>query len=120
MSLAGLSLRDLEYLVAVAEHRHFGRAAAACAAAPPALSGQVRKVEALLRITVFERGHRQVVVTAQGEAVLGQARRVLLEARRLLDVARAFGEPMAGPLRLGAIATLGPYLFPHLLRPLRL
>jgi LysR family hydrogen peroxide-inducible transcriptional activator len=69
---------------------------------------------------VFERGRRRiVVVTRRGEAVVGQARRVLAEARRLLDLARGFEAPLAGPLALGAIATLGPYLFPHLLGPLR-
>lgn len=119
MSLAGLSLRDLEYLVAVAEHRHFGRAAAACAVSQPALSGQVRKVEELLQVTVFERDRRRVMLTRKGEAVVRQARRVLHEARRLVELARGWDEPLAGPLSLGAIATLGPYLFPHLLRPLR-
>lgn len=119
MSLAGLSLRDLEYLVAVADHRHFGRAAAACAVSQPALSGQIRKIEELLRVAVFERGSRTIVVTRRGETVVRQARRVLAEARRLVELARGFEEPLAGPLALGAIATLGPYLFPHLLGPLR-
>jgi LysR family transcriptional regulator, hydrogen peroxide-inducible genes activator len=119
MSLAGLSLRDLEYLVAVADHRHFGHAAAACAVSQPALSGQIRKVEELLQVPLFERGRRRVVVTRRGEAVVRQARRVLAEARRLVDLAKGFEEPLAGPFALGAIATLGPYLFPHLLGPLR-
>lgn len=119
MSLAGLSLRDLEYLVAVADHRHFGHAAAACAVSQPALSGQIRKVEELLQVPLFERGRRRVVVTRRGEMVVRQARRVLAEARRLVDLAKGFEEPLAGPFALGAIATLGPYLFPHLLGPLR-
>lgn len=119
MSLAGLSLRDLEYLVAVAEQRHFGRAAAACAVSQPALSGQVRKIEGLLQVTVFERDRRRVMLTRKGEAVVRQARRVLHEARRLVELARGWDEPLAGPLSLGAIATLGPYLFPHVLKPLR-
>jgi LysR family hydrogen peroxide-inducible transcriptional activator len=119
MSLAGLSLRDLEYVCAVADHLHFGRAAAACGVSQPALSGQVRKIEALLQLTLFERDHRRVVVTRRGQALVRQARRVLAEARRLIDLARDMGEPLAGPFALGAIATLGPYLFPHLLAPLR-
>lgn len=119
MSLAGLSLRDLEYLVAVADQRHFGRAAVACAVSQPALSGQVRKVEQVLQVTVFERDRRRVVVTRRGEAIIRQARRVLGEAHRLVELARHMGEPLAGPFALGAIATLGPYLFPHLLGPLR-
>ena len=119
MSLAGLSLRDLEYLVAVGEHRHFGRAAAACAVSQPALSGQIRKTEELLRVTLFERDRRHVMVTRQGEVVLRQACRVLHEAHRLVELARGWDEPLAGPLALGAIATLGPYLFPYVLGPLR-
>jgi LysR family hydrogen peroxide-inducible transcriptional activator len=119
MSLAGLSLRDLEYVVAVGEHRHFGRAAAVCAVSQPALSGQVRKIEELLRVTLFERDRRHVRITRKGEVVLRQARRVLQEAHRLLEAARGWDEPLAGPLALGAIATLGPYLFPYLLGPLR-
>lgn len=119
MSLAGLSLRDLEYLVAVADHHHFGRAASACAVSQPALSGQVRKIEELLHVTVFERDRRRVMLTGKGELVVRQARRVLHEARRLVELAHGWDEPLAGPLSLGAIATLGPYLFPHMLRPLR-
>jgi LysR family transcriptional regulator, hydrogen peroxide-inducible genes activator len=119
MSLAGLSLRDLEYIVAVGEHRHFSRAAAACAVSQPALSGQIRKIEGLLRVTVFERDRRHVMVTRKGEVVLRQARRVLHEAHRLVELARVWDEPLAGPLALGAIATLGPYLFPYVLGPLR-
>ena len=119
MPLAGLSLCDLEYLVAVGEHRHFGRAAAACAVSQPALSGQIRKTEELLRVTLFERDRRHVMVTRKGEVVLRQARRVLHEAHRLVELARGWDEPLAGPLALGAIATLGPYLFPYVLGPLR-
>lgn len=119
MSLAGLSLRDLQYVVAVAEHGHFGRAARLCAVSQPALSTQVRKIEALLQVTLFERGRRHVLTTRQGEVVLRQARRVLDEARRLLEVAKGGADTLAGALTLGALATLGPYLFPHLLGPLK-
>ena len=119
MSLAGLSLRDLEYLVAVAEHRHFGRAATACAVSQPALSAQIRKIEELFNVNLFERDRRRVLVTPRGEVLIRQARRVLTEARRLIEVARDLDEPLAGPFSLGAIATLGPYLFPHILGALR-
>lgn len=119
MSLAGLSLRDLEYLVAVAECRHFGRAAARCGVSQPALSAQIRKLEALLGVAVFERAPGRVLVTERGEAVLERARVVLAEARALLAAARDSAAPLAGPFRLGAIPTLGPYLLPHVLKPMR-
>ena len=116
---AGLSLRDLEYAIAVADVRHFGRAAERCGVSQPALSEQIRKLETLLRLTLFERSRKSVEVTAEGAAVLRQARTVLQEARNLLDVARAHGDPLAGPLRLGVIPTLGPYYLPAVLPALR-
>ncbi|MCW8085544.1 LysR substrate-binding domain-containing protein [Sabulicella glaciei] len=119
MNLAGLSLRDLEYVSAVAEHRHFGRAAAACGVSQPTLSGQLRKLEEFLSLEIFERSPRGVLVTARGEEVVAQARRILSEARRLFEVVRTGAEPLTGVVRLGVISTLGPYLVPFLLRPLR-
>ncbi len=118
VALSGLSLRDLEYLIALAEHRHFGRAAEACHVSQPALSAQIRKLEELLRVRLFERTRQGVAPTRHGERILAQARRVVREAAHLLELARSLGEPLAGPFALGAIETLGPYLFPHLLRPL--
>lgn len=122
MNLAGLSLRDLEYVVALADERHFGRAALRCNVTQPTLSVQVRKLEEALGLPLFERLNRGVLPTAGGEAVVRQARTVLTEARRLLAVARPDAEaagPLAGRLVLAAIQTLGPYLFPHVLRDLR-
>lgn len=119
MSLVGLSLRDLEYLVAVADHRHFGRAAARCGVSQPALSAQVRKLEAFLGVVVFERIPGRIAVTERGEAVVACARAVIAAARALLDTARVTGAPLSGPFRLGVIPTLGPYLLPLVLRPLR-
>jgi LysR family hydrogen peroxide-inducible transcriptional activator len=119
MTLSGLSLRDLEYLVAVAELRHFGQAAERCGVSQPALSMQIRKLEETLGLALFERGPKTVLVTAKGEVILTQARRVLLEARRLMALAQELDAPLSGPLTVGAIETLGPYLFPHMLRPLR-
>jgi LysR family hydrogen peroxide-inducible transcriptional activator len=119
MSLAGLSLRDLEYLLAVAEHRHFGRAAEQCGVSQPALSAQLRKLEGLLGTPVFERLPGRVLVTPRGEILLAHAAAVVQAARALLLAARAEEAPLAGPFRLGAIPTLGPYLLPHLLRPMR-
>lgn len=119
MSLAGLSLRDLEYLVAVAEYRHFGRAAAWCAVSQPSLSAQIRKLERFLGMDVFERTPGRVTVTPRGEAVVAQAQAALREARRLLEKARGNVSHLAGRFRLGAIPTLGPYLLPRALRPIR-
>lgn len=120
MNVAGLSLRDLEYVVAVAEERHFGRAAERCNVSQPALSAQIRKLEEALGLALFERTSRRVLSTAAGDRVVHQARVVLAEAHRLLVVA---GEGQiggfSGRLALAAIQTLGPYLFPLVLRQLR-
>lgn len=118
MRFLGLSLRDLEYVVAVADTGSFTAAAAACAVSQPSLSMQIRKVEDRLGVALFERTPREVRSTTAGAIVIGQARIVLGEARRLLELARGLTDPLTGPLRLGLIATLGPYLVPHLLGPL--
>jgi LysR family hydrogen peroxide-inducible transcriptional activator len=119
MTLAGLSLRDLEYLLAVAEHLSFGRAAQACSVSQPTLSAQIRKIEELLEVEVFERAPRGVLVTPRGAEIVAQARLVVAEARRLFEVAAAGAAPLEGTFRLGVISTLGPYLVPFLLKPLR-
>ena len=119
LSLAGLSLRDLEYAVAVAELRHFGRAAERCGVSQAGLSEQVRKLEGLLGAALFERTTRSIRVTPEGEELLRQARQVLDAARALLEAARRRSEPLDGPVRLGVIATLGPYYLPGLLREVR-
>ena len=119
LSLAGLSLRDLEYAVAVAELRHFGRAAEQCGVSQAGLSEQVRKLEGLLGAALFERTSRRISVTPEGEVLLRQARHVLDAARALLETAQRRAEPLDGPVRLGVIATLGPYYLPGLLREVR-
>ncbi|PWC60505.1 LysR family transcriptional regulator [Azospirillum sp. TSH7] len=119
MNLSGLSLRDLEYVVAVAELRHFGRAAERCAVSQPSLSAQIRKLEEALGLSLFERTSRKVLLTLRGEAIVAQARVVLEEARRLLTLADGSDGALTGRLRLAAIHTLGPYLFPHILPALR-
>lgn len=115
-SLAGLSLRDLEYAVAVAELRHFGHAADRCGVSQPALSEQIRKLESLLGTQLFERTRRRVAPTGSGAALLVQSERVLAEARHLLALAQGRADSLAGTLALGAIETLGPYYLPGLLR----
>ncbi len=118
MSLKTLSLRDLEYAVAVAEERHFGRAAARCHVSQPALSAQVKKLEDMLGAQLFERTPRGVIVTESGKMLIRQSRRMLDEGRRFLELASASGA-LSGELRIDAIATLGPYIVPHVLKPLR-
>ena len=119
MNLSGLSLRDLEYVVAIADHGSFVRAAEHCRVAQPSLSAQVRKLEAWLGIVIFERTTRRVIVTAEGKAFIEQARRVLAEARLLFTIVQRSDKPFGGALRLAAISTLGPYLFPRILPGLR-
>ena len=121
-TLAGLSLRDLEYAAAVDRLRHFGRAAAACNVSQAGLSEQVRKLEDLLGVRLFERGNRRVAPTAQGAVLLRQIERVLMEARGVLDLAQAGARSagtLDGALRVGAIATVGPYYLPYLLQQTR-
>jgi LysR family hydrogen peroxide-inducible transcriptional activator len=119
MNLSGLSLRDLEYVVAIADHLSFVRAAEQCRVAQPSLSAQVRKLESWLGLTIFERTTRRVLITPEGQQFVDQARKVLQEARQLFMVARNTAAPFGGSLRLAAISTLGPYLFPRILARLR-
>lgn len=120
MNLSGLSLRDLEYVVAVADEGHFGRAAERCNVSQPTLSVQVRKLEGTLGLALFERSNRRVLLTESGQAIVRQARTVLAEAQRLLALAtEGRGSPLTGRLALAAIQTLGPYFFPLVLRSLR-
>jgi LysR family hydrogen peroxide-inducible transcriptional activator len=113
-----ISLRDLEYAVAVAETRHFGRAAERCGVSQPALSAQVSQLEEVLGTALFERTPRGVLLTPAGERLVPLARRLLEDARRLVELA-ADSDELAGELRVDVIATLGPYIVPHVLRPLR-
>jgi LysR family hydrogen peroxide-inducible transcriptional activator len=108
-----VTLRQLQYAVAVAEARSFRRAAEACAVSQPSLSAQLGEAERALGVRLFERDRRGVIVTAAGEAVLQRARRVLLEADDLLEAARRSADPLAGTLRIGILPTIGPYLLPR-------
>jgi LysR family hydrogen peroxide-inducible transcriptional activator len=114
-----MNLQELAYFVAVAEHRHFGRAAQACHVSQPTLSGQLRKMEQQLGVTLFERNNRRVSITPIGEKILEHARRALEEAGLVEDVARTSQDQLVGPLKLGVIPTLAPYLIPLILGPLR-
>jgi LysR family hydrogen peroxide-inducible transcriptional activator len=114
-----MNLRDLRYLLAVAEHGHFGRAAEACGISQPTLSVQLRKLEELLGVTLFERASRSVVPTEACERLIGHVRSAVAEADTILDVARSLRDPLAGRFRLGIIPTLAPYLLPLVFGPLR-
>jgi LysR family hydrogen peroxide-inducible transcriptional activator len=114
-----VTLTELRYIVAVARERHFGRAAEACFVSQPTLSVAVKKLEEELGVQLFERGPGEVTVTPPGQKIVAQAQRVLEEASRIKDLAAAGRDPLAGPLRLGAIYTIGPYLLPKLIPILR-
>lgn len=119
MNIQWMTLRDLQYVVAVAEELHFGRAAKRCAVSQPALSTQIRKLEEQLGALFFERTQRQVTLTEQGRRLVEQARLVLEEAQKIPGLIKQRETPLTGPFRLGAIASVGPYLFPHILAALR-
>lgn len=114
-----MNLRDLQYLVAVADHRHFGRAAEACHVSQPTLSTQLAKLEEYLGVKLFERTNRAVQVTPVGERIAAAARLALENAREVVEIARESRDPLAGTLRLGVLPTLAPFLMPWLLRPVR-
>ena len=108
-----MNLRDLAYLVAVADHRHFGRAAEACFVSQPTLSTQIKKLERELGVDLVERNPRQVLMTAAGEQVVARARAVLGQVDDIHRVAQHARDPESGSLRLGLFPTLAPYLLPH-------
>ena len=114
-----MNLRDLRYLIAVAEHGHFGRAAEACGISQPTLSVQVRKLEDQLGVALFERTSKAIAPTAACERLIGHVRAAVAEADAILAVARSLRDPLAGRFRLGIIPTLAPYLLPLVFAPLR-
>lgn len=114
-----MNLRDLKYLVAVAEHRHFGKAADACYVSQPTLSTQIKKLEEELGVVLLERTNRQVMLTPVGERIVAQAQRVLREVNELVHTAEEFRDPFGGEFRLGLIPTVAPYLLPKILGPMR-
>jgi LysR family hydrogen peroxide-inducible transcriptional activator len=114
-----MNLRDLRYLLAVAEHGHFGRAAEACGISQPTLSIQLRKLEEELGVALFERASKNVTPTDACDRLIGHVRAAVAEADAILDVARSLRDPLAGRFRLGMIPTLAPYLLPLVFEPLR-
>src|ERR687897_1423096 len=113
------TLKQLQYLVALKNHVHFGRAAEACFVTQSTLSAGVKELESLIGVTLVERTRRVVRFTPSGRGIAAKARRVLREAEELTDLAKAAGKPLAGELRMGVIPTIAPFLLPTLLPRLR-
>jgi LysR family hydrogen peroxide-inducible transcriptional activator len=111
-----MTLTELKYIVAVARHRHFGHAAEACFVAQPTLSVAIKKLEDELGVSLFERGGSEVSVTPIGAQIVAQAERVLEQTAAIKELAKQNKDPLAGPLRLGVIYTIAPYLLPPLVK----
>jgi LysR family transcriptional regulator, hydrogen peroxide-inducible genes activator len=114
-----MTLTELRYIVAVARERHFGRAAETCFVSQPTLSVAVKKLEEELGVQLFERGSGEITATVAGNRVVEQAQRVLEEADKIRNLAKSSGDPLEGPLKLGVIFTIAPYLLPQLIPVLR-
>lgn len=114
-----MNIRDFRYVLAVAEQTHFGRAAQNCHISQPALSGQIRKLEDYLGVALFERTNRRVRVTPIGEEIVVLARQLIATVDLIEETAVAARDPLSGPLRLGMIPTIGPYLSPLILPGIR-
>ena len=114
-----MTLTEFRYIVALAQTRHFGRAAERCYVSQPTLSVGVKKLEEELGVVLFERGGSEVTLTPVGETVVEQAQRILEETDRLKQLAQQGRDPLAGPLRLGVIFTIAPYLLPLLVTGLK-
>ena len=114
-----MTLTELRYIVSVARERHFGRAAETCFVSQPTLSVAIKKLEEELGVQIFERGPGDVTVTPAGARIIEQAQRTLEEAEKIKRIARAAGDPLDGPVTLGAIFTIAPYLLPILIPLLR-
>jgi len=109
-----VTLNELRYIVAVAQERSFGRAAAKCFVSQPALSVAIQKLEEELGAPLFERGKSEVTITPVGERIVEQAQKVLEETARIREIAQSGRNQLVGVLRLGVIYTVGPYLLPDL------
>ncbi len=114
-----MNLRDLKYLVALADHKHFGRAAAACFVSQPTLSTQIKKLEDELGVPLVERAPRKVMLTPAGREAATRARGIVAEIEQMKEAARRSQDPEAGTVRLGIFPTLGPYLLPHVIPSIR-
>jgi LysR family hydrogen peroxide-inducible transcriptional activator len=114
-----IKLKDLRYLVAVADTRHFGRAAEKCFVSQPTLSAQLKKLEDYLGVQLIERQPKNVTLTEAGEQIVARARRMLEASEEVVTLARSHRDPLAGRLRLALLPTIGPYLLPRVSQPMR-
>ncbi len=114
-----MNIRDLEYLVALAEHQHFRKAAEACFVSQPTLSGQLKKLEDELGVVLTERTSRKVIFTDAGKQLVKQAQKILLEVKILQEMASHQKLDMSGPIHIGVIPTVAPYLLPHVVPVLK-
>jgi LysR family hydrogen peroxide-inducible transcriptional activator len=114
-----IKLKDLRYLVALADTRHFGRAAEKCFVSQPTLSAQLKKLEDYLGVQLIERQPKNVSLTEAGEQIVARARRMLEASEEVVTLARAHRDPLAGRLRVALLPTIGPYLLPRVSQPIR-
>ncbi|EHN69396.1 DNA-binding transcriptional regulator OxyR [Aliivibrio fischeri] len=114
-----MNIRDFEYLVALAEHKHFRKAAESCFVSQPTLSGQIKKLEDEVGLALLERTSRKVLFTEAGLQLVEQAKKILLEVKRFSELANQQGKEMTGPLHLGFIPTVGPYVLPWIVPTLK-
>ena len=113
-----MNIRDLEYFIAVAEHKHISKAAAWCNVSQPALSMQLKKLEETLNIKLFERSGRTVMITDAGTHMLAHARTIIAAVHQMRESATSLNDPYSGQLRIGLFPTLAPYLLPHIIAPI--
>ena len=113
-----MNTRDLQYLVALADLGHFGKAAEMCFVSQPALSMQIKKLEETLGVKLVERTNKSVVLTDIGIIIAERARNILTQVDELRDIAKAAKDPFSGEIKIGIFPTLAPYLFPHIIPPL--
>ncbi len=114
-----MNLRDLKYLLALADHRHFGKAAAASFVSQPTLSMQIKKLEDELGVSLFERMPRALMLTPVGNEIVQRARAIVREADEIKAIARRSKDPESGSIKVGLFPTLGPYLLPHIMGKIR-
>src|SRR5688572_26862770 len=117
--MADLKLKDLHYLVALADTRHFGRAAERSFVSQPTLSAQLKKLEDYLGVQLIERAPKRVSLTAAGEEIVARARRIIDASDEIVEIAKGHRDPLAGRLKLALLPTIGPYLLPHVAARLR-
>lgn len=110
-----MNLKDLRYLIAVADHKHFGKAAEACFVSQPTLSAQIKKLEDTLGVNLIERNNKNVFITSEGEKIINMARHIIDDCDTLKEFAATCKNPCAGTLRIGTIPTIAPYLLPLLM-----